>query len=424
VKIDVGRALPIVEAAFLEVRNVLLDARLLGTHDSSSRWFVFQLLAREAVVNLIKTGRAESRRTYEDIEAAWLANRQGGKESIHVAGMFSKWVAEIHRPDPRGGAPGYLTAPEDGSFDVKVRLVRPNDDANPSATAGITVSIERDGNVIEVTPSRNQTLTPADPFFVDATSRNEERERAINDILSSMQQTLLVQPDSVLVQLRKNPGKLTIEESLSFWSVFAKVARRLSQAAGVVLGLLLMLYATSPVEARAEARRVVRELVVQWCPFCDEPGRTWRWTFEHPELYYSPASITLPTKRADFGEILPGEAKSDRPTGISLEVERLPDDPRLVRVRVVPPAEYRVNGTKFYINHGDDPPRRGDANHMITLGPAAVFEHRYTRPGKFALRVMVATRSTSAPAARPDLPPTEADGWSTVASAHAVVVIP
>jgi len=423
VKIDAAKALPIIETALLEARDELDGAGLLGKPPSSSRWFIFQLLARDAVLNLIASGRSESRRTYDELQAAWLEGKQGGKDSLQLSGTFSRWAEKLHHPDPTNpSAPlCFATATKDGAYDVKVRVVRPRDD-DAGGTAGITVAIERSAKAVEVTP--RPTLTPRDAFFLDTAAVDREREQAIEEILATFRTTLRVQPRDVLERLRDDPTELTMRQSTTFWMVFRKVAARASQAAGIVLALLLMAYITAPAQARQQARQVIYVLFANWCPFCDQPGRTWSWTFEHPDRYYSPGAITLPLKSADFGPTAPGQSKTDPKTGAMLEVAQIDDDPQLVRVRIVPPQEFRSNDTKFYINYGDLPERKGQMNHLIVLGPAAVFEHRYTKRGGYPLRVDVArARPAEDTKERRGLPPTESDDWSIVAELRAVVVV-
>lgn len=424
-KIDAAKALPIVEDVLLAARDELAAGGLLGDPPTSSRYFVYRLLARDAVESLIRTGVAEARRPYAAMEQAWHAGKSGGKDAMHLPGTFSRWVERLHRDaDPLDASRRCFAAgSNDGVYDVTLRIVRPRDDDGHGA-AGLSVEISRDDAPVDVTPNPRRELRPRDAFFVDDAVQDVEHERTIESILVSLEQTLRVQPRKLLQRLRTDPSAISWKDQANFWTRFSTIARRLSQAVASVALLFFVAYCAAPSSTQAQVRASAKKLVrVFWCPGCEDPDRSFRWDFERPDLYYTPPSVSLDGFSATLGIIPAGAARSDTRSGVQIETRVISADGLTVQVRIEPPPTLRQNDTKHYINYGDTPKRTGEMNHLVTLGPAAVFEHRYSSAGLFPLRVGVARFSGADLEEHPSLPPTEGRGWVVVGVVNATIEV-
>jgi hypothetical protein len=205
------------------------------------------------------------------------------------------------------------------------------------------------------------------------------------------------------------------------------LARATKIAAVVALVVLLSappIILTAPPEARAavsngwkELKRGLKKAYLRWCPGCEEPDRKTTWDFENPEMYYSPPGVSLRAKKHTFTvEARPAPAlplvQSEE---IHVEAISDPSNTLNVRIAVTPSKELRRDDTKYYINFGDDPALKGSTNKMIAVGPAALMEHVFPRPGTYTIHISVAVKPQGAHREPfPSLPPAESDLYTTV----------
>src|ERR1043166_5107371 len=163
-----------------------------------------------------------------------------------------------------------------------------------------------------------------------------------------------------------------------------------------------------------ELREGLKASYLRWCIGCDEPNRKTFWVFEHPERYYGPGVVALDEKQYAFDITARPSAALPIVSSEEAHVEAVayPDDLLRVRMAISTREKLRRDDTKYYINFGDDPQLRGSTNKMIAVGPSALTEHVFPRPGTYVARIAVAVKFATKRKPAPLLPPRESDLYS------------
>jgi hypothetical protein len=281
----------------------------------------------------------------------------------------------------------------------------------------VNASILRDKCELQI--RANPDVVVDDEYYQlkDALALDEERLGAeISRVLTVVRQALRELPVRVVQLLATNPGRLVIDDQISWWGALKKAAKQTAITA-VSLFALLLTFCALP--------RQVQEKVFNGFSYA---ARKAKWTGDRPDVYYGPRRINLRALEAgaaSLGVIHPGSTARDAKTDVSVTVERIASDPLWLRIRVEPEAQFRVNRTKYYINFGERPNQGGFD--VVMLGPAAVVEHRYPAPGTYGLHVAVAVDDLTEEERQyvPEaFPIDEAWGWTQQAMVTAKIVVP
>ncbi|HYK05152.1 MAG TPA: PKD domain-containing protein [Thermoanaerobaculia bacterium] len=413
----------LVEGCLDAVRTTLKSKQLLGA--SSSRGFILQYLGSHLLRNVLR-GETSFLTTYEKLKEEWAERGErgisAGTENINPTATCSLWATAL-----RSGKKKYFTA-SDGAFKIQLRLRRPDDDEKRkpgiAGNVGFEVWIFAGKDLVTVTPT-DEDVPVSDGWALPPPSdRALNRREQIARIAERFRDSLGEQPQTFIDVLDAHPQRLGYIEGSKYWSGFLqRAAKPVAALTTIVLVLMVALIVSAPQEARAQMANGLQELkdglkaaYLRWCPGCGEPNRKSSWDFEKPELYYSPPIVSLRAKKQSFTlEAKPGAALPILQSE-EAHVEAVSDlsNPLRVRIAVTPSKELRRDDTKYYINFGDDPKLKGSTNKMIAVGPAALMEHVFPRPGLYTVRVIVAAQM---PNARrdpfPALPPRENDLYST-----------
>jgi len=420
--LDTKTAVELVMLAFDGLRELLEEKGLLASGDASSRRFLFRFITTRALASCVRDGAAKGVCKYAPVAALW-SNQGKGKETLDVAGAFSRWVAVLPRATETGSAgnPEYRTSDEKGIYNIRAWFFRPSDRGKFAAAglgcAGISVAIEKNGR--EVLIRADDRISIPDEYYrlPEALAADDEQLSAeIARVLANVAQALRELPVRIVRLLAKDPNGLMLKDAERWWDTLGRVARAGAAAVGTaVLGLVLM-FCAAP---RSVQRRIFGGI--------SYAVRAVRWTADRPDIYYGPRKIDLMavTKSPTFAALLPGMVARDPQTNSSVAVERVGNDPHWLRLRIESAPRFRTNRTKYYINFGDGNPHEGGFD-VVTLGPAAVVEHRYPRDGTYALYVAVATDEFT-PEQRKLVPADfqidESWGWVQYAAVRAKIVV-
>jgi acyl-coenzyme A thioesterase PaaI-like protein len=411
--LDAAIAVPLLITAFEGLRAELTSRGLLGSDEASSRRFIFRFITTRALASCLHGGAASGACDYGTLAAAWKA--QGvGKEAIDPAGTFSRWTDAVRSLNDESV---YQTSDVNGQYDIRVWFFRPGrKKGGRTIGAGVNASILRDNRELEIR-ANPAVVVPDEYRLRDALASDEERLGAeISRVLTVVRQALRGLPVRVVQLLAKNPGRITIDDQMSWWSALKKAAKQTAITAGSLFALLLTFCA---LPGR------VQEKVFNGFSYA---ARKAQWSGDRPDVYYGPRRINLRALEAgavSFGAIHPGSTARDAKTDVSVTVERVASDPLWLRIRVEPEAQFRVNRTKYYINFGEHPNQGGFD--VVMLGPAAVVEHRFPAPGTYGLLVSVAVDDLTEEQRQyvPEaFPIDEAWGWTQQAMVSAKIVVP
>jgi hypothetical protein len=442
--LDSAKAHELVEECLNEVRATLEKEQLVGVGASGSRRFILRYLGSNLLRSVLR-GETSFFTTYEELKGEW---EDRGESGIHAGTKnitpdvtCSLWAQALHpntvHPKTKQKQKTWFQ-PSRGDHAVRLRLHRPDDDEDrktgTAGRVGFVVEIFTGKDLVPVVSTDKDVQPVSDYWTLPAPSdRNQKRQEQIERIAARLRDALAEQPTHVLEVLDTHPEKFSYEHGMvylsSYWSSYWSSFRRNAEKAAAILvviflGSVAAVIVSAPQEARAQMAKGWKELKAgfeysygRWCPGCDEPNRHVHWEFEHPEAYYTPGSWSLRGEKSQAFTLsaLPASAL---PTVHSeenhVEVVADPNDALRVRIAVTPVARVRRHDTKFYINFGDDPAIRGDMNKMIAVGPAALMEHVFPRPGLYKIRVNVARRMSESVRAgdpshseHPILPPSE-----------------
>ena len=429
-QLDGERAHALVEQCLNELRGFLEEKGLIG-RATGSRRFLLRYLGMQLLRNTL-TGRAEFLTTYSELRQAWAAHSAtgpGAERGIHAGtdditpkATFQLWTKALRRGDN-----DWFTMQRARSS-VRLRFHRPSDDvsriAGDEGDAGIEAQFFYKASIISVRPATTP-CEPKDEYWTAQRpiAREDQRAEQVDRILGRLRTTLNEESSHVLDLLDAHPGRLTYDDSFKFWNRFKTVTKR---AVAVAALLIIVSFATAiltaPPQAQAalsrgwnELRAGIKASYLRWCPGCDDPKRKYTYDSEKPEAYYTPGSIRLSAKQYAFAitahpsSVLPFIAST------ASHAEAVADPSEVLRVRMSVSARehLRRGDTKYYINFGDDPTIKGGMNKMIAVGPSAIAEHVFPRPGTYVVHVTVALRASGDRGAAPPLPPSESDLYST-----------
>jgi hypothetical protein len=376
--LDAAVAVPLLIEAFEEIRTHLESRGLLGSGAASSRTFLFRFITTRALASCIRGEAPVGACDYATIRTLWAA-QQVGKEHIDPVSTFSRWHDALHSWTEAKKT--NRTSDIAGIYDVRVWFFRPNDrghGARRGVGAGISASISREGRELDI--QANPDVTVENPYYrfeVALADDDTHLRTEISRVLTVVRQALRQLPARIVRLLAENPGRLTVDDTVTWWQMLAKAAK---QASVVVISLLGFGVAFCALPPKVQTK------IFLGLTYAVRPVK---WTGDRPDLYLWPAHQELKDRvDAHLGTAKPGETLRDPVTQTSFEVEQVNGGSRWVRLRIEPAPRFRSNRTKYYVDFGERPNRPG--SDVIAFGPAMSVEHEFAAPGVYDVSVGIA----------------------------------